>query len=745
MTPSAGDAESALIPGCGRPATNGTAEFLRLSWNQGWLPALLLIAGTFAAYLRIWRAGFIWDDDLLLTGNPLIQAADGLRGIWFSTELPDFFPMTSTTFWLEWRLWGTNPLGYHLVNVFLHTLSAVLLWRVLARLKIPGAWLAAAMFALHPVNVESVAWIAERKNTLAMSFYALTLLGYLRFEDTGRRRWYGVAIGAFVLALLSKTAVAPLPLVLLGLAWWRRGRVERRDVWRSVPFFAVAAVLALVTIWFQYHRSIGPTIVRDDNFWSRLAGAGWAVWFYLYKAVLPVNLTFIYPRWRIEPANLLSYVPGLLVTAGLLVCWRYRREWGKAWLFSLGYFVVMLLPILGFLNISFMRYSLVADRWQYFAVLGPVTLAAAGITAALGRLGGKRPVLKPALAGLLLLVLGGLTWRQSGMYTGLETLWRTTLARNPNCAMAHTDLGNVLVQKGRVDEAITHYQQALEIQPDYELAHYNFGYLLLQKGQVDEAISHFQKALALQPDSVPAHYHLGDAFLQQGRMNEAAVQFQKALEIKPGVAEIQNSLGDVLLRQGKMDEAIVHFQTALQLQPRYPNALNNLGIALFHEGKKTEALAHFRQALEIQPDFVEAHVNLGKALLQAGQAPEALAHYRTALTLRPEDPATLSDVAWVLATWPEAAVRNGKQAVELAGKADQLSNHQDPMVLRTLAAAYAEAGQFAEAASAARRALELAGSNAVFAAELRSELKLYEAGAPARAGLTSETRNPKPE
>jgi tetratricopeptide (TPR) repeat protein len=591
-------------------------------WRNGWLPGLLLIAVTFLAYLPVWRAGFIWDDDTFLTNNPVLKRPDALFRLWFTASTPDYFPMTSSMLWVEWRLWGMHPLGYHLVNVLLHSLSAILLWRVLLRLKIPGALLAAGLFALHPVNVESVAWITERKNTLAMFFYLGSLLAWLRFEDTGQRRWYGLALGAFGLGLLSKTAVAPLPVVLLGMAWWRRGRVEWRDVRRAVPFFLGSVVLGLVTVWFQYHRSIGGDIVRPDNFWSRLAGAGWAVWFYLYKAVLPLNLIFVYPRWRIDARNVLSYLPLALVAAALAWSWLRRARWGKGWVFALGYFVVMLLPILGFLNIYFMRFSLVADYWQYFAIIGPIALVAAWIR-------------KPLPAAALLLALGALTWHQCGMYADQETLWRATLARNPGCWMAHDNLGGILLGEGKLEEALAEYGKALEIQPDDPDARNDLGLALFRNGQTDEAIAQYRRALEIKPGDHAAHYNLGLAFFKKGELDEAIAQFQKALELRPDSPDMLLTLGMALSSKGDKAAAVGQYRKALEISPDYEAARYNLGFALSEMGDLDEAIAQYQKVLETDPNYAEARNNLGADLFAKGDLEGAIAQYRAAVKLQP--------------------------------------------------------------------------------------------------------------
>ena len=418
-------------------AADSLEKFPRLPRLYPWLFGLLLLAATMIAYQPMWHAGFIWDDDTLLTANPLIKSPHGWYQFWFTTRTPDYFPIMSSLFWVEWRLWGMNAVGYHVVNVLLHAANAILLWQLLARLKIPGAKLAAAIFALHPVNAESVAWIAELKNTLSFFFFALSLLWYLKFDDSRRWRWYALSFWAFLFALLSKIEVAPLPFVLLGIAWWRRGRVEWKDIRHSVPFFAAAFLLGLVSVWFQNHVSIGHDVVRTDNFWARLAGAGWAVWFYLGKTLLPVNLIPIYPRWQIDPANLISYVPGLLLVAGFLILWQYRRSWGKAGALRAGLRGVDVSAGAGLSQHLFL---------PLFAGVEPLAVFFHHRADSAG--GGRdhngiqffwerQYHGKPAFCGALLLTLGGLTWGQSRMYADDELLWQTTVERNPDCFAAH--------------------------------------------------------------------------------------------------------------------------------------------------------------------------------------------------------------------------------------------------------------------------------------------------------------------
>ena len=555
--------------------------------------AALIVVLTIVAYLPALHGGFLWDDKDLITDNHLIKANDGLHRFWFTTESPDYYPLTSSAWWLEWRLVGAKPMGYHLVSILLHAIDSVLVWMILRRLKIPGALLAGLVFAIHPVNVATVAWVSEQKNTLSMLFYAGAILLYLRFDEDGRPprtsgrgwRWYGLSLFTFLLALFSKTAVVMLPVVLLGCLWWRHGRVRRIDLLRSAPFFALSLGLGLVTIWFQYNRFLQGSSVRTVGFLSRLAGAGWIPWFYLYKALVPFNLTVIYPKWEIDSSRWLSYMPGIILIGCFAWFWRNRETWGRPLLFGLGYFVVTLFPVLGFFDQGFYAHSLVADHWQYYSIIGVIALVVAAGERICRRLGKQGRYLGIALGGAVLLVLGVATWERACIYADPETLWQDNMVRNPNAAVVHNNFGIALAESGRVPEAIAQYEQALRINPDFADAHYNLGIALVQMGRAPEAIAHWERVVLIKPDYAEAHHNLGAALAQVGRV----------------------------------PEAIAHYEQALRINPDFADAHYNLGIALVQMGRAPEAIAHWERVVLIKPDYAEAHHNLGAALAQVGR------------------------------------------------------------------------------------------------------------------------------
>jgi len=570
------------------------------------LRVVVLVLFTVVVYIPAMGGGFIWDDDLFLTENPLIKADDGLYRFWFTTEAPDYFPLVSSSLWLEWRLWGMNATGYHVVNILLHAMSSVFIWLVLRRLSVPGAWLAALVFAIHPVNVESVAWITERKNTQPMVFYLLTILSYLKFQKDGRSRWYVFALCAYLLALLSKTSVVMLPFVLLGCAWWRQGRVTKRELIRSIPFFILSGLLGLVTVWFQYHVAIGEDTFRTAGFFSRLAGAGWAVWFYIYKAILPQNLSFVYPQWQIDAFSLVSYLPALLLLALFVLFWRYRESWGRGPLFGLGYFVVTLFPVLGFFDINFMRYTLVTDHWQYTSIIGIIALV---VGVGVGIVEKRHHMKKAATVAAVALVgvLSVLSWGECHKYKDVESLWRDTVFKNPKAWMAHNNLGTALLAKERFDEAAVHCFQALRMNPGHAKIHCALGTALAGVGRLEEAATHFSNGLELNPNLADAHCDLGRVLSQLGRLDEAMGHFSEAIRLAPEPAQAYVDLGIALARMGRLDDALERFSLAARIEPGFAGAHYNLGLALVGKGRTKEAIRCFSRAVSIDPQFSEAH------------------------------------------------------------------------------------------------------------------------------------------
>ncbi len=582
-----------------------------MSWSKrDWFFCLILAVVTMLAYQPAWHGGLLWDDDNCTT-PPELRTLDGLRRIWFVPRaIAQYYPLLYSSYWLQQRLLGDSTTGYHLVNLLLHIGCVVLVLKILRLLRIPGAELATIIFALHPVNVETVAWIAERKNTLSGLFCLGATLWYLKFDESRSRRSYALALGLFLLGLLSKTAIVTLPLALLVILWWKRGTIFwRRDVAPVIPFLFLSAAAGLVTRWFE-NTGIGyKARILDLSLLDRCLIAGRAFWFQLGKLLWPSNLMFVYPRWEINAAVWWQYLFPLAVLGLLGILWSLRR-WSRAPLSGVLVYIFLLLPSLGFLNIYFFIYSFVADHWQYLACLGIITPCASGIVLLAGRLKFWQPALERGTILLLAGVMFCLTWQQSRMYTNAETLYRTTIARNPGCWMAYDHLLNILYQTNRVPEAMDLFKQALRIKP--AVAHYSLGNALIHTGQTLEAMDQYQQALRIDPDYAEAHNNLGSALLLTGRTSEAIDQFQQALRINPNYAHAHNNLGNALVQTGRTSEAIDQYEQALRIDPNSADAQSNLGAALGRMGRVSEAIEHVKAALRINANYIEARNNLGK-------------------------------------------------------------------------------------------------------------------------------------
>src|SRR6266480_1152781 len=551
-----------------------------MSWTKrDWFFCLILAVVTMLAYQPAWNGGFIWDDDEYVTNNELLTAPDGLRRIWFSLDAPSqYFPLVYTTFRIEHALWGLDPFGYHCVNLLLHIANALLVWRLLARLKVPGAWLAGAIFALHPVQVESVAWITELKNVLMGFFFLLTLLAWIEFVDERTKRpwrFYVLALILYVLALSSKTTACTLPAALLLILWLQKRPINWERILEIAPFFLLALGMGLVAIWWERHhqgthvRFVAPGPVE------RIVIASRAVWFYLGKLIWPSNLTFIYPRWNIARGNALDYI-WLLAGAGLCaVIYFVRRYAGRGVEVAAAFFVATLSPVIGFIMLFTFRYTFVADHYQYLASIGPIALASAGVATLAGAFKGSRELIF-GTALCVIATLAVLTWRQSAMYGDIETLWRTTLLRNPGCWMAYNNLGKTLYEANRIPEAMDLFKQALRMNPDNDAAYYNLGNALVQRGRTSQAIDEYERALRINPNFAEAHNNLGNALLLTGRTSEAIAQYEQALRIKPNFDEAHGNLGAALGQMGRISEAIEQVKAALRINPNYIDARNNL-------------------------------------------------------------------------------------------------------------------------------------------------------------------------
>jgi len=547
------------------------------------LAALALAVLVAASYFPATRAGFVWDD-VVLTGAKPLQSASGLWQIWFDPRsLSDYeghyWPILYTTFWLENRLWGTDPLGYHVVNLLLHTGVTLLLWRLLRRLAVPGAWLAAAVFAVHPLHVEPVVWVIGRKDLLAAAFYLAAALNYLRFVERQRRRHYGYALALFTLGLLCKSIIVTLPVALLIWHWGKQGRVTGADVARVAPLLLVGLCLIAADLAFYKHRD--PTAF-DYSPLERALIAGQALWFHAGKLVWPAGLSVIYPKWEVGTGNATAWAG--LFGAGAVVTglWAARRRIGRGALAGVLLFALTLSPTLGFVDYGYMLFSFVADRYQYLAGAALIAVLVGAASHGARRLPERWQILLRAPAAIALLILGALTWQQAGIYRNNTTFYTHITALNPQARLAHNNLGLEHYKAGRYEEALAAYrteQRLARDHPDDRIrnsrAHLGIGQAVEALGRLDQAADYYQRALQIAPRFTPALEYLGALRIRQTRYAEALDLFRQLLNISPGVARFHVGEGVALAGLNRPQEALQSYQRALALDPSLQQARTN--------------------------------------------------------------------------------------------------------------------------------------------------------------------------
>ena len=566
---------------------------------------VIVLAGLFI-YAPAFHGDWLWDDDQEIAANAVLTAPNGLVRIWTGAVGTDYFPLKSTVQWFYFRAVGTSQTGWHLLSISLHLLSALLVWKVLAKLGVRQAWLGGLLFVIHPVLVESVAWVSELKNTLSLPFLLLAMLTWMNFDERGRARDYFLTLLFFVAALLTKTSVVMFPFVLLLYSWWRSEQKERveaefppgffqtlvRDlgrllplpVWRgvvaSLPFFLVALAAGGLTIYFQHSRAIGFEAIPVGDMVSRTATAGVSIWFYLYKTVLPFGLLPIYPRWEVDPPPFWMFLSWPFLGAFVFWLWTKRKTWGSHALLGLGFFLINLFPIIGFIKMSYMRITWVADHFIYLPSLGIIGLAAAFAGALYDRSSRQNQLILVGVGLAFFSVLTFSSHRYAGIFSGEQAMWTHTLKGNPNAWQAHSRLGKVMFDAGNNDAAFYHIGESVRIRPDLGETQNNYGAMLEKKGDLKGAVERLRAAVRLSPEM--------------------------------GIYKV--NLGSLLVRMGRYAEAMEVYQVLVHGDPEDAAALCNLGVAQYFIGRNDEAIINFQKALAIHPDLKDAKENLAQAL-----------------------------------------------------------------------------------------------------------------------------------
>jgi tetratricopeptide (TPR) repeat protein len=589
------------------------------------LKGIVLFLLAAAIYIPSLEARFIWDDNTFFDANPIMEAPNALYRFWFTKDAPDYFPLVSTNLWVQRQLWDIEPLGYHSVNILFHAANVVLFWLILSSLNVPGSWLAALVFAWHPIQTESVSWVTQIKNVQSTFFYLLAVLYYLKYDSRGGTWRMSLSLFFFLCALISKTAVVMLPVVLFLYHLTIKPMSLKELSVRTGPFFAMSLVFGLITIWFQYTSAGASGKEWSMTFVERTVNAGFTIWFYIQKIFIPLNLTFIYPRWNFDPSTISSWAPHLMLVVVLFLILRNREKWGGYPTFAIGYFLVSLFPVMGFLNIYFFLYSFVADHYQYIAGQGIIALIVCGGAAKATNLSERYPNNNFFRFGFLIVVcavtlfLGFMTWNQQKIYQNPIALWNDTIKKNPKAWIAHNNLGNEYSKAGRFDLAVKNYSDTLKVKPDYAEAEDNLGLALLKLNRPEESKAHFLRSIRLDSSIWEAHNNLGTIYGNEGNMSEAAKHFEAALKINPRNTEIHNNLGLVYGTLNRREDALRHFDFALQDSQIRHYVHTNIGNYFMQEGNDENALFHFRKALQIDPNHEDARKKMEKILSKYSQ------------------------------------------------------------------------------------------------------------------------------
>ena len=725
-----------------RPASSFQDHVIRQTFPAAhpWLAVGILVAAVVLAYRGVWQAGFIWDDDIYLTHNPCIVGPQSFVDIWTSRHAR-ICPLVISSFWLQFQIWGMRALPYHLVNVAFHAGTAVALWRTLQVLGVRGAWLGAALWAVHPVQVESVAWISELKNTQSGFFFVLCVYFYARWEkgDAVSRKHYLLAILFGAAAMASKSSAVVLPPVLLLCSWWLTGRLPLKRWLTILPFGLLAVATVALSVWSQNLEGANePEWARSGP--ERLITAANVIWFYLGKLAWPEPLIFIYPRWTLNASAWSEWLPvvaGALLVSVLVVL---RRAWTRAALFAGGVFVIALLPVAGLVDHYFLRYSFVGDHFQYLASMGPLALAGAGLTTLGNVLGRKSWDVLSLLCGAWVVILGYVSAAHVPVFDDDVKLWTDTLQRNPDCWLAANNLGVAYMAGGSPELARRLYEQVLQRDVQAHLAPASAP----GNGALPAPVKGSGRSLS-QESSL--FNNLGLAETSLGQLPKAMESFRKALALSPANGEAHLNLANGLLKTNRFPEAVAEYrQSMLTLMPK-ASTYQSLASALQSAGDLDAALENFRKALALEPDSALLRYNLGNALAQAGRMGEAVDAYDQALKRAPDFTEAVHNLAWVLATTADDAVRNGQRAEEVLKRSLDLPGGREPLMLRTLAAAQFEVGQKESAIQTAQNALLLAtaGGGAGLAEALKTDLESYRQGKPVRIALGRPVPPARPE